>query len=327
MFTSASIGIALNGPGYHLPEDLLRDADTAMYGAKAKGKARYDVFDSAMRARVVARLDLETELRRGLQRGELRVHYQPIVTMKNARPTGFEALVRWQHPHRGLLAPQDFIEIAEETGMIVSIGWWVLDEACRQMADWHARFPLAASLTISVNVSCKQFFQKDLVEQVERILHDSGLNPQRLKLEITESAIMSDMDSAAAMLNRLRSIGVKVGIDDFGTGHSSLGYLQHFAIDTLKIDRSFISQMENGSKEVEIIQAVVTLAHNLGFDVVAEGIETIQQRDSLNSLGCEFGQGFYFCRAVDGSDVEALLSSGAENSRSSDAVISTSSGA
>ena len=298
-----------------------------MYGAKAKGKARYDVFDSAMRARAVARLDLETELRRGLQRGELRVHYQPIVTMKNARPTGFEALVRWQHPHRGLLAPQDFIEIAEETGMIVSIGWWVLDEACRQMADWHARFPLAASLTISVNVSCKQFFQKDLVEQVERILHDSGLNPQRLKLEITESAIMSDMDSAAAMLNRLRSIGVKVGIDDFGTGHSSLGYLQHFPIDTLKIDRSFISQMENGSKEVEIIQAVVTLAHNLGFDVVAEGIETIQQRDSLNSLGCEFGQGFYFSRAVDGSDVEALLSSGAENSRSSDAVISTSSGA
>jgi diguanylate cyclase (GGDEF)-like protein/PAS domain S-box-containing protein len=307
VFTTASIGIAMGGPACLRPEDLLREADTAMYDAKGRGKARHEVFDTAMHARAVARLQSETEMRRALENGEFRLHYQPIVTMGTGRPIGFEALLRWQHPRHGLIAPDEFIPMAEETGLIVPIGWWVLEEACRQMGAWHARFPDAATSIICVNLSSKQFLQAGLVEQVERRLRDSGLDPRSLKLEITESAIMSDPKSAADALERLRSLGVRIAIDDFGTGHSSLSYLQQFPIDTLKIDRSFVRKMHDQVKDREIIQAVVSLAHNLGMDVVAEGVETSDQWDQLDILGCEYGQGFFFSRPVDGPVAEALL--------------------
>jgi diguanylate cyclase (GGDEF)-like protein/PAS domain S-box-containing protein len=307
LFIAASIGITLGEPGYQRPEDLLRDADTALYSAKAGGKSRYEVFDSAMRTQVVARLQLESDLRRALERDELRLHYQPIMSLENERLIGFEALLRWQHPQRGLLAPDDFIAMAEENGLIIPIGWWVLDEALRQFGEWHGRFPDIRPLILCVNLSPKQFFQASLVDRVERRLSDTGVDPRSLKLEVTEHAIMSDPESAAATLTRLRSLGVQIGIDDFGTGYSSLNYLRRFPIDTLKIDRSFVHRMSSDVKDLEIVQTILTLAHNLAMDVVAEGVETIHQRDQLQTLGCELGQGFYFSRAIEGPDAEMLL--------------------
>jgi diguanylate cyclase (GGDEF)-like protein/PAS domain S-box-containing protein len=307
LFIAASIGITLGEPGYQRPEDLLRDADTALYSAKAGGKSRYEVFDSAMRTQVVARLQLESDLRRALERDELRLHYQPIMSLENERLIGFEALLRWQHPQRGLLPPDDFIAMAEENGLIIPIGWWVLDEALRQFGEWHGRFPDIRPLMICVNLSPKQFFQASLVDRVERRLSDTGVDPRSLKLEVTEHAIMSDPESAAATLTRLRSLGVQIGIDDFGTGYSSLNYLRRFPIDTLKIDRSFVHRMSSDVKDLEIVQTILTLAHNLAMDVVAEGVETIHQRDQLQTLGCELGQGFYFSRAIEGPAAEMLL--------------------
>jgi diguanylate cyclase (GGDEF)-like protein/PAS domain S-box-containing protein len=308
VFTTASIGITVGGPEYERPEDLLRDADTAMYGAKATGKARHEVFDSKMRARAVARLELETELRWALERREFRLYYQPIVTLETEQLVGFEALLRWQHPQRGLLLPDEFIAVAEENGLIVPIGWWVLDEACRQMADWKTRFPDAQPLTVCINLSSKQFSQPTLVDQVERRLRETGIDASCLKMEITESAIMSNPDFAVELLTRLRTMGVQIGIDDFGTGYSSLSYLRHFPIDTLKIDRSFVQRIQADTKDWEIIQTIVRLAHNLAMDVVAEGVETHDQRHQLQTLGCEHGQGFYFSHAMAGTDAEALLS-------------------
>jgi diguanylate cyclase (GGDEF)-like protein len=307
VFATVSIGIALGGSGYDLPEDLLRDADTAMYDAKGRGRARCEVFDSAMHTRAVARLEVETELRWALERQEFRLHYQPIVEMGTGHPIGFEALLRWEHPRHGLIPSSAFIPVAEETGLIVPIGWWVLEEACRQMGEWHARYPDTVSSIICVNLSSKQFFQVDLVEQIERRLRAAGLKPDCLKLEITESAIMSDPRSAADALTQLRDLGVRIAVDDFGTGHSSLSYLQQFPIDTLKIDRSFVQKMAADIRDREIIQAVITLAHNLGMNVVAEGVETNSQWNQLDRLGCEYGQGYYFSRPVDSADAESLL--------------------
>jgi EAL domain-containing protein (putative c-di-GMP-specific phosphodiesterase class I) len=230
------------------------------------------------------------------------------VELESGRPTGFEALLRWQHPVRGLIGPQEFITVLEETGLIIPVGWWVLEEACRQMTAWHALFPDAPPLTIAVNLSSRQFLQAGLVEQVERRLRESGMDPRRLKLEITESAIMNDPKSAAALLSRLRELGVRVGIDDFGTGYSSLSYLRSFPIDTLKIDRSFIRKLVSDPKDLEIVQVILTLARNLAIDVVAEGVETLHQRDKLQTMGCEFGQGFYFSKAIDGPSAETMLS-------------------
>jgi EAL domain-containing protein (putative c-di-GMP-specific phosphodiesterase class I) len=278
-----------------------------MYVAKGRGKARSEVFDTAMHARALARLQMETELRWALERREFRVHYQPIVAIGTGRPIGFEALLRWQHPRLGLIPSDDFVPAAEETGLIVPIGWWVLEEACRQMSDWQARYADAASSIICVNLSTKQLLQADLVEQVARRLRDAGLGPGSLELEITESAIMSDPKSAADALAHLRDLGIRIAIDDFGTGHSSLRYLQQLPIDTLKIDRSFVRKMTANAKEREIVQAVVTLAHNLGMQVVAEGIETPGQWDQLDSLGCEYGQGYIFSHPVGSSAVESLL--------------------
>ena len=307
VYTSTSIGIASGGSEYDSPEDLVRDADTAMYSAKSRGKARYELFDADMRTRSVTRLQLENELRRALARGEFLLHYQPIVALKDDRLIGFEALLRWRHPERGLISPGEFIGVAEETGLIVPIGWWVLDEACRWMASWRNQFETAPPLVVSVNLSGKQFLQSGLVEQVERRLREAGLESRFLKLEITESTIMSDPESAAAILGRLRAMGVRISIDDFGTGYSSLSYLQRFPIDTLKIDRSFVQNLVTEQKETEIVRAIVTLAQTLQMDVVAEGVETLVQRDHLQKLGCENGQGYYYSQSMNASMAEEMV--------------------
>ena len=305
VFTSASIGIALSNIGYDRPEDLLRDADIAMYSAKASGKARYEVFDTTMRTRTVALLQLETDLRRGLERREFKLYYQPIVSLQTGEIRGFEALIRWQHPQRGLVSPTEFIPVAEETGLIVPIGWWVFREACQQMRLWQLQFPEYSSLVMSINLSAKQFAQPDLVEQIKNLLQETELNPSSLKLEITESVIMDNAESATAMLLQLQALGIRFSLDDFGTGYSSLAYLYRFPIHTLKIDRSFINKMD--SEQFEIVRTIVTLAHNLGMDVVAEGVEKVKHLAQLKALNCEYGQGYFFSKPVDSQAATALL--------------------
>ncbi len=311
VFTSASIGIALSASGYDRAEDLLRDADIAMYRAKAMGKARYEVFDQAMHQRAKALLELETDLRRAIERGEFRLQYQPVVSLASGLIVGFEGLIRWQHPQRGLLAPASFIPIAEETGLIIPIGRWVLREACRQGREWQERFPAMGNLAISVNLSGKQFAQARLAEEVDQALKESGLESQRLRLEITESVVMENAPSAMAMIDQLRALNVKIDIDDFGTGYSSLSYLQRFEIDNLKIDRSFVSAIGNDRGEnAEIVRTIVTLARHLGMDAVAEGVETPDQLALLREVGCQRVQGFLFAAPVEGGEAGRLLAAG-----------------
>jgi diguanylate cyclase (GGDEF)-like protein/PAS domain S-box-containing protein len=307
VFTAASIGIALNTVGYDQPEDLLRDADTAMYRAKAGGKARSEVFDLTMHTQAMALLELETDLKRSLKQQEFQLYYQPIVSLKTGLITGFEALVRWHHPLRGIISPAEFILLAEETGLIVPLGYWVLHEACRQMKTWQVQFPEKASLTISVNISGRQFLQSDLVAQICQILHETGLEPLSLGLEITESAIMKNTEAAALMLLQLRDLGIRLYMDDFGTGYSSLSYLHRFPFNTLKIDRSFINNIDIDAEKIEIIHTVVTLAAKLGMDVVAEGVETNKQMYQLKALKCEFGQGYFFSKPLNSGMAEALI--------------------
>jgi diguanylate cyclase (GGDEF)-like protein/PAS domain S-box-containing protein len=311
VFTSASIGIALSATGYDRAEELLRDADIAMYRAKALGKARYEVFDTAMHARAKAILELETDLRRAIERSEFILQYQPVVSLASGLIVGFEGLIRWQHPQRGLIGPASFIPIAEETGLIIPIGRWVLREACRQAQEWEQKFPAMGNLAISVNLSGKQFAQAHLVEDVGRALKESGLDAHRLRLEITESAVMEDAPSAMAMIDQLRALNVKIDIDDFGTGYSSLSYLQRFEIDNLKIDRSFVSAIGNDRGEnAEIVRTIVTLARHLGMDAVAEGVETPDQLALLKELGCQRVQGFLFAAPVEGGEAGRLLAAG-----------------
>ncbi|MCA1849750.1 MAG: GGDEF domain-containing phosphodiesterase, partial [Acidobacteria bacterium] len=307
VFTTASIGITLSSQGYDRPEDCLRDADTAMYRAKALGKARHEIFDRSMHERVMALLRLETDLRRALEREEFRLYYQPIVALETGQITGFEALVRWQHPERGLVPPVEFIAVAEETGLIIPIGRWILHEACRQMRAWQAQFSATPPLAVSVNLSSKQFSQPDLIEQVKHILEETGLDARSLKLEITESVVMENAASTTAMLFQLRDLGVKLYIDDFGTGCSSLSYLHHFPVDTLKMDRSFVSRMNAEDGDLEIARTIVTLAHNLRMKVMAEGVETAEQLAQLKALNCESGQGYLFSKPVEAMAAEAFL--------------------
>jgi len=302
-----SIGIALSNSGYEQPEDILRDADTAMYRAKSLGKARFEVFDADMRASVMARLQLETDLRHALERGEFRNFYQPIVALVSGEIAGFEALLRWQHPTRGLLGPVDFIPVAEETGLIRELGWWNLREACRQISEWRASLIARPYLTISVNLSAKQFLQPNLVEDIRKLLVELALPPEALKLEITESTVMADPSAAVEMLQQIKSLGIQLAIDDFGTGYSSLSYLHRFPLDTLKIDRSFISGMGNGEEGMEIARTILPMANNLRLDVVAEGVETIQQVALLKKLHCKYGQGYYFSRPLSAEGTTALL--------------------
>jgi diguanylate cyclase (GGDEF)-like protein/PAS domain S-box-containing protein len=311
VFTSTSMGIVLGGTRYQRAEEILRDADIAMYRAKALGKARYEMFDSALLNRTLTRLELENDMRTALDHHEFQLYYQPIMSLRNNKLTGFEALARWQHPHRGLIAPAEFIPIAEETGFIIPLGNWVLQEACRKMRELQVRFPCEPPLAINVNLSARQFAQSDLPEQIARIIEETGLDPHTLRLEITESVIMEDTAAGGAALSRLESLGVEVQIDDFGTGYSSLSYLQQFPINTLKIDRSFISEMSRRSNGdgsgSEIVQTIMTLARQLGLKVVAEGVETAEQLARLEALGCEYVQGYYFSRPLAGEKIEEFV--------------------
>ena len=306
-FTTASIGIALSATGYENPDDILRDADTAMYRAKDGGKARYALFDTTMHSRAVARLRLENDLRRAIEREEFRVAYQPIIDLETGRLVGFEALARWKHPERGIISPAEFIPLAEETGLIVQVGLQVLEESCRQMREWQLASPSDAGLTVSVNLSAKQLAQPDLVEQIKQVLHRTGLDPRRLKLEITESVVMENADKATHLLNRLRELGVRLSIDDFGTGYSSLSYLHQLPVDTLKIDRSFVARMGEKDENLEIVRTIITLAGNVGMSVIAEGVETERQKAQLKRLGCQFAQGYLFSPPVDAEAAALLL--------------------
>lgn len=307
VFTSVSIGIALSSDAYERPEDVLRDADTAMYRAKSLGKARYEMFDSGMHSAAIKLLQLETDLRRAIERNEFMVVYQPIMSLDSGLLRGFEALVRWRHPERGLIAPMDFIPIAEETGMIVQIGEQVLKEACRQMHSWSVNFPTEPGIFMCVNLSVKQFSQPDLTARVAAILAETGLPATSLKLEITESAVMDNVETATRMLGQLQTLGCQLAMDDFGTGYSSLSNLHRFPINTLKIDRSFITRMAENNENAEIVRTISGLAKNLGMDVVAEGVETREQLDLLRSLGCQFGQGYFFSKPLDHQAAEAFI--------------------
>ena len=307
VFTTVSIGIALSAPAYERPEQLLRDADLALYRAKALGKARSEVFNLGMHALAVAQLELETDLRRALEREEFRVYYQPIVAMDSGTVVGFEALARWQHPARGLLEPAAFIAAAEETGFILPLGRWVLHEACRMLQAVNASRPGEPPLAVNVNLSPRQFRQPDVVDEVRQVLEETGLPPACLRLEITEGTVMEHAEPAMATLAALRTLGVQVHLDDFGTGYSSLSYLPRFDIDTLKIDRSFVSDMAARGDNAEIVGVIVTLAHNLGLQVIAEGVETPEQLEMLRDLKCGQVQGFLFSRPVAAEDVPGLL--------------------
>ncbi len=312
VFVTASIGIAHSATGYRTPDEIMRDADIAMYRAKAAGKARYEVFDRNMHQSAVALLKLETELRLAVQNNDFAMHYQPIVNLKSGRIVGFEGLVRWMHSERGIVSPNSFIAIAEETGLIVPLGWWVLEESCRQARHWQDRFPVDPPLFISVNVSGKLFLKRGIVDRLLGILESTGLPPESLRLEVTENVVLEHVDTALDNLQQLRALGIQLSIDDFGTGYSSLSYLQRFHYDELKIDRSFVSRLGQGSDSRAIVETILGLASNLGIGVVAEGVETAEQADRLRQMACPHGQGFWFSRPVSADDAGNLLAAGPE---------------
>ena len=297
VFASVSIGIALSTTGYERPEDVLRDADLALYRAKGAGRGRYALFDVEMHARAMAHLQLETDLRRAVERNEFRIAYQPIIALESRKLHGFEALLRWQHPQRGLVGPAEFLDVADETGLMVPIGRWCLREACSQLAAWEVEMPEAAALTMSCNVSSRQLMHPQIVLYVREALEASGLKPERLRIEITESVIMEHAEAAAHRLRELRALGVQLDMDDFGTGYSSLSYLQRFPLHAVKIDRSFIERMRGGQNS-EIVKAILTLGRNLGLEVIAEGVETGEQNAALVEMGCPWAQGYLFSQPV-----------------------------
>ncbi|WP_072721162.1 putative bifunctional diguanylate cyclase/phosphodiesterase [Planktothrix tepida] len=308
VFINASIGIVIGHSDYNEPEHLLRDADTAMYRAKALGKGQYHIFDPVMHAAALERLQLETDLRRGLEQQELVVHYQPIVDLNSGKIAGFEALVRWRHPERGLVPPGLFIPIAEETGLITPIGYWVLFEACHQLQTWQKQNLVDSRLFVSVNLSVKQFTQPNLLEQIDQVLEQSQLDPDCLKLEITESAIMENDKDVAIILKELRKRHILISIDDFGTGYSSLSYLHSFPVDTLKVDKSFVQRLNLESENVGLIPVIISLAKTMNMSVVAEGIELPEQLAILKELNCGFGQGYFFSKPLPGEELIKLLS-------------------
>jgi EAL domain-containing protein (putative c-di-GMP-specific phosphodiesterase class I) len=308
VFISASIGIAINTEAYTETGELLRDADTAMYRAKMQGRSRYEVFDRKMHALAMQRLQLESDLHRSLESQDFLLHYQPIVDLQTGEVSSFEALVRWLRPQRGFTRPGDFIALAEETGLIVRLDRWVVRTACQQMRRWLDEFGDRAPQSIHVNLSSRQFSQPDLVDCISTILQEVDLPAHRLKLEITESAIMENLDSVADLVKSLKSLGIGMCIDDFGTGYSSLSYLHKLPLNTLKIDRSFVQEMsEAQSENLEIVRVIVMLAHSLHMDVVAEGIETKAQFQQFKELGCEFAQGYYYSTALAGEEATRLL--------------------
>lgn len=307
IFATTSIGIALSATGYDQAEVMLRDADTAMHRAKSLGRARHEVFNASMHARAVSLLKLEGDLRRALERQEFRIHYQPIVSLESWKIAGFEALLRWQHPERGLVLPEEFIPLAEDTGLIIPLAKWVIQEACRQTSVWQSDFPANPPISVSVNLSSKNLSQPDLIEEVDRALTEAGLLGQSLGLEITESALIENAEHAITVLSRLRALNIRMHVDDFGTGYSSLSYLHQFPIDSLKIDRSFVTRLPEDGQNAEIVRTIMSLARNLGLTVIAEGVETREQAESLRELDCEMAQGFFFHKPLDSEQIKALL--------------------
>ncbi len=308
VFTMASIGITLSTTGYERLEDVLRDADTAMYRAKTLGKARYEVVDAAMHARVLALSQLQADLRGAVERQEFQLQYQPVVSLPNGTIIGVEALLRWQHPQRGLIPPEEFISVAEEMGIIVPLGRWVLQTACAQVNAW--RMAGLPQLWVSVNLSARQFKQKDLSSMVASILAETGLTPQCLALEITESSVMDDAEGTIATLQQLKALGVNLSIDDFGTGYSSLHYLKRFPLDTLKIARSFVQDIATGPNDAAIITAIIAMAHSLGLKIIAEGMETWEQLAFLSAHQCDAIQGYLFSHPVSVETLTAILEQG-----------------
>ena len=309
VFINASIGITLSNLDYEQSEYLLRDADTAMYRAKTLGKGQYQIFDSEMHNAAIEVLQLENDLRRAVNQQEFIVHYQPIIALPTGKIVGFEALVRWKHPQQGLISPTLFIPIAEETGLINPIGNWVLREACYQLQQWYHQKLTDYPLTMSVNLSVRQFAQPDLIEQIDTILAETQLNPQSLKLEITESVIMKNSQPVKVILQQLQERQIQLCIDDFGTGYSSLSYLHNFPIDNIKIDRSFISSLDGNSDNLGLVSAIMNIAQALKMSVTAEGIETAQQLEQLRVLNCDFGQGYLFSKPLDGKNATNLIES------------------
>jgi diguanylate cyclase (GGDEF)-like protein/PAS domain S-box-containing protein len=309
VFTGASIGIALSTQGYSHPEEVIRDADIAMYRAKAMGRASHAVFDTEMHAAALDRLLLETDLRRAVDRREFVLHYQPIVDLVSGTVVGLEALVRWQHPQRGLLLPGAFLDVAEETGLSLPMGDFVVEEGCRQLAAWQRRFPTDQPLGLALNFSPRQFLQPNLVERLDEILARHGVLPGSLRLEITEHMFLEDLEVVTEILFSLRRRRIRLYLDDFGTGYSSLSQLQNFPVDTLKIDRSFISRLDSENPRPEIVEAIIAMVSNLRLQVVAEGIETAEQLAALRRMGCAYGQGFHFSRPLPGPEIKELLAS------------------
>jgi predicted signal transduction protein with EAL and GGDEF domain len=307
VYVTASIGIASSASRYNSADEVLRDADLAMYRAKSTGKARSEVYDQTMHNVAVEHLKLETDLRRALLHNEFVLHYQPIVALANGEIAGFEALVRWQRPDLGLVYPDDFIQTAEDMGLIVFIGLWVLREACQTMHQWQLEFPQLRTSSISINISACQFAQPDLVAQIGKIIGETGIDPTSVRLELTESVAMGNVEQTIRQLSQIRALGVRISIDDFGTGYSSLSYLHSLPLDVLKIDRSFISRMNESSESLQIVQTIMHLAKNLDMDVVAEGTETEAHVAHLNALGCEFAQGYFFSRPVAAAQIRAML--------------------
>lgn len=303
---SASIGMVMSDPSYTDPEKVLRDADIAMYRAKALGRSRSQQFETSQRTEVEIRMELDSEIRRALENTEFVVYYQPILLLESGGLAGFEALIRWNHPQRGLVLPDVFIPTAETSAMVVAIDRWVMREVCRQIVGWRGQFAKTSSLTININMSGLHFCRQDTVENIECILRETGVDPLQLRLEITESVIMNNVTSTTAMLRQLRSLGVQLEVDDFGTGYSSLGYLHQFPLDLLKIDRSFVAKMRHAATS-KIIQTIIALSHDLGMEVVAEGIEEYSQLEALKTLGCEYGQGFLISPAVSAEEATQMI--------------------
>jgi len=307
VYTSASIGIVLSSSGLTTPAKMLQEAGIAMSRAKHAGRNRYEMFDSAMHARALARLRMETDLRHAVERSEFELYYQPLVTLQSGRITELEALLRWRHPQRGLIPPLDFIPLAEETGLIVPIGQWVLARACADMVRWQQRFPRTAPLAISVNLSPRQFAQANFVSTVAATVAAAGLDPHTLKLEITESFAIAEPSRTRELLTELRALGIQIYLDDFGTGYSSLGYLHQLPLDGIKIDRSFVMQMDSGPLYRQLVNTVRDLAMNIGVVAIAEGVENEGQLATLREMGCSSAQGYFFSRPVPVSEIEVLL--------------------